>query len=95
MVVGNGRSRPAAVIATARFTDGGRPAEAPSDAVIQQLTASGLALEDACLAVSHSGMNFATLESVAAARKAGATVVGVCGHAHSTMMEQSDVGQVP
>ncbi|MFF0815294.1 MurR/RpiR family transcriptional regulator [Rhodococcus sp. NPDC003318] len=95
LVVGNGgASAPCAGAVAFRFVLNGRPAEAPVDAVVQQLTARHLSDEDVCLAISDSGMNAYTLEPVEAARSAGATVVGVTGHARSTLVDRSDIALV-
>lgn len=94
LVVGNGGSAASAAAVAVRFVTNGRPAEAPVDAVMQQLTARHLSEEDVCLAISESGVNALTLEPVAAARSAGATVVGVTGHGRSTLVEQSDLALV-
>lgn len=85
LVVGNGGSSPAAQMVALRLLTSGRPCEAPVDAVVQQLTARLLAPGDVCLAVSDSGMNAVTLQSVEGALASGATVVGVTGYARSRL----------
>ncbi|MDV7242852.1 MULTISPECIES: MurR/RpiR family transcriptional regulator [Rhodococcus] len=94
LVVGNGASGPSAAAVAVRFILNGRHAEAPTDAVIQQLTAGHLTSRDVCLAVSDSGLNSVTLRPVEAARTAGATVIGVTSYARSTLVEKSDIGLV-
>jgi len=94
LVVGNGGSGPSAAAVAVRFILNGRHAEAPTDAVIQQLTAGHLSSRDVCLAVSDSGLNSVTLRPVEAARAAGATVIGVTSYARSTLVEKSDIGLV-
>ncbi|MFC0454221.1 MurR/RpiR family transcriptional regulator [Rhodococcus jostii] len=94
VVVGNGGSGPSAAAVAVRFILNGRHAEAPTDAVIQQLTAGRLTSRDVCLAVSDSGLNTVTLRPVEAARAAGATVIGVTSYARSTLVEKSDIGLV-
>ncbi|MDF3312721.1 MurR/RpiR family transcriptional regulator [Rhodococcus sp. T2V] len=94
LVVGNGGSGPSAAAVAVRFLANGRPAEAPSDAVIQQLTAAQLTSRDVLLAVSDSGLNSVTLRPAEAARGAGATVIGVTSYAKSTLVELSDIGLV-
>ncbi|MBC2639809.1 MULTISPECIES: MurR/RpiR family transcriptional regulator [unclassified Rhodococcus (in: high G+C Gram-positive bacteria)] len=94
LVIGNGASGPSAAAVAVRFILNGRHAEAPTDAVIQQLTAARLTSRDVCLAVSDSGLNSVTLRPVEAARAAGATVIGVTGYARSTLVEKSDIGLV-
>ncbi|OUS92575.1 MurR/RpiR family transcriptional regulator [Rhodococcus sp. NCIMB 12038] len=94
LVVGNGGSGPSAAAVAVRFMLNGRPVEAPSDAVIQQLTAGQLTSRDVLLAVSDSGLNSVTIRPVEAARTAGATVIGVTSYARSTLVELSDIALV-
>lgn len=94
LVVGNGGSGPSAAAVAIRFLANGRPAEAPADAVIQQLTAGHLTSRDVLLAISGSGLNQVTLRPAEAARAAGATVIGVTSYARSTLVELSDIGLV-
>ncbi|MDT2007044.1 MurR/RpiR family transcriptional regulator [Rhodococcus opacus] len=94
LVVGNGGSGAAVAAVATRFSLNDRVAEAPTDVVVQQLTASRLTSRDVCLAVSDSGMDRSTLSPVIAARTAGAQVIGVSSYAHSTLMEHSDIGRV-
>lgn len=94
IVVGNGGSGPAAAMMAIRFLFNGRPAEAPADAVIQQLMAAQLTPRDVLLAISDSGLNSVTLRPVEAARTAGATVIGVTSYVRSTLVDLSDIGLV-
>lgn len=94
LLVANGGSAPSAAAMAIRFVTNGRPAEAPSDSIVQQLTARHLGAEDVCLAVSDSGMNSYTLSSVIAAKEAGATVIGVTSYARSSLVEHSDIALV-
>ncbi|GAA4482547.1 MurR/RpiR family transcriptional regulator [Rhodococcus olei] len=94
LVVGNGGSAPAAAAAAFRFTSKGRPVEAPADAIIQQLTARQLGPGDVCLVISDTGLNSLSLDSAAAARAGGATVVGVTGHPRSPLVDGSDIALV-
>lgn len=89
LVVGNGGSGPAAQSAALRLLVTGRSCEAPIDAVTQQMTARTLSPDDACLAVSDSGMNAVTLRAVEAADAAGATIVGITSYARSRLSELS------
>ncbi|QNA91605.1 MurR/RpiR family transcriptional regulator [Microbacterium sp. Se63.02b] len=77
LLVGTGASGPAAQGIALKLTINGRPCEAPADGVSQQLTARVLRPGDVCVVVSSSGANMVTLAAAAAAREAGATVVGV------------------
>ncbi|GAA4482464.1 hypothetical protein GCM10023094_32410 [Rhodococcus olei] len=94
VVIGNGASAHWAAAVAFRFVLNGRPAEAPADAVLQQVTARHLTPDDVCMAISDSGVNPYTLDPVEAARDAGATIVGVTGHARSTLVERSDIALV-
>jgi len=90
LIASTGASAPSAQAVAVRFTVHGRPCEAPIDGVIQQLTASVLEPGDVCLAVSESGSNTATIAAAAAAREAGATVVGVTSFARAPLAEHAD-----
>lgn len=94
LIVANGGSGPAAAAIAFRFVTSGRPAEAPVDAIVQQLTARHLGKGGLCLAISDSGMNAYTLQSVAAAKDSGATVIAVTSYARSTLVEQADIALV-
>ncbi|MGF7124520.1 MurR/RpiR family transcriptional regulator [Rhodococcus sp. AG1013] len=89
-VVANGGSAPAAAAFAVRMLVNGRIAEAPTDTVVQLFAARTLTADDVCVAVSDSGMNAYTIDVTRAARAAGAYVVGVTGHARSTLVELSD-----
>lgn len=94
LVAATGGSASAAAAVAFRLTTHGRFAEAPTDAMVQRLAARSLTADDACLAVSDTGMNPYTVEVVAAAKKAGATVVGVTSYHRSTLVRESDIGLV-
>lgn len=94
LVVGNGVSGPSASAVAVRFILNGRTAEAPTDAVMQQLTARHLTSRDVCLAISDSGLNSLTLQPAHAAKEAGAIVIGVTGYARSPLVELADMGLV-
>ncbi|MGF0114695.1 MurR/RpiR family transcriptional regulator [Promicromonospora sp. Marseille-Q5078] len=94
LVVATGGSAPAAQAVALRLLMGGRPCEAPPDAVVQELTASVLKPGDVCLAVSESGANSVTMKAVVAAADAGATVVAVTGFAKSPLTAVADVSLV-
>ncbi|WP_369426224.1 MurR/RpiR family transcriptional regulator [Rhodococcus sp. T2V] len=95
LVVSNRDSGSAPAAVATRFTRGGRPADAPTDAVLLHLAARRLTSRDVCLALSDSDMSWATVRPVVtAARTAGAQVIGVSGYAGSTLLELSDIGLV-
>ncbi|WP_168220611.1 MurR/RpiR family transcriptional regulator [Streptomyces sp. RFCAC02] len=91
LVLGNGGSAPAAQGAALRLMRRGRSAEAPGDAIVQEVTARTLGPGDVCLAISDSGLNLVTLRGAAAARAAGATVVGLTSFHRSELARHADV----
>ncbi|MFC0453318.1 MurR/RpiR family transcriptional regulator [Rhodococcus jostii] len=91
LVIGNGGSGASAAAMAVHFVLNGRTAVAPTDAVIQQMTAAHLTSRDVCLVVGDSGTDSATLGPAESARAAGATVVGV---ARSPLVELSDISLV-
>lgn len=89
LVTANGGSGPAGQAVALRLLTGGRPCEAPPDAVTQHLSARTLAPRDVCLAISDSGINPMTVRAAEAAAAAGAVVVGVTGYARSRLADLS------
>lgn len=89
LVAGTGASGPAAQSVAVAFVMNGRSCEAPTDGVVQQLTASVLSPGDVCLVVSSSGANAATLAVAAAAADAGATVIGVTSFTRAPLAENA------
>jgi RpiR family transcriptional regulator, carbohydrate utilization regulator len=87
LVAASGGSAPSAQLFALRLVTGGRPCEAPPDALTQQLTARTLGPDDVCVAVSDDGLNRVTLRVVEAAQRAGAKVVGVTSYARSRLAE--------
>ncbi|WP_166462979.1 MurR/RpiR family transcriptional regulator [Amycolatopsis acidicola] len=85
LFVANGASAFVAQAAALRFVTSGFLAEAPPEAVSQQIIGRLLAPEDVCVAISSSGSNELTLRVAEAANKAGATVVGVTSFARSPL----------
>jgi DNA-binding MurR/RpiR family transcriptional regulator len=94
VVAGNGLSAPLAQDAAARLTSIGRPAEAPSDGIGQQITARLLADSDVLLVISGSGSNAATLRVARAAQAAGAGVLAITAFARSPLAQVADVALV-
>lgn len=91
LLAATGASQPSAQAAAVAFTVNGRACEAPSDTVMQQLTASVLGPGDVCLAVSASGANTNTLAVTHAATQAGATVVVITGFARAPLAAAADL----
>ncbi|MEV0700402.1 MurR/RpiR family transcriptional regulator [Saccharopolyspora sp. NPDC050389] len=94
LFVGNGGSAFVAQAAALRFVSTGLPADAPADAVTQQITARLLGSADVCVAVSSSGANELTVRAAEAAQKAGAAVIGVTGFARSPLIGVTDIALV-
>ncbi|WP_022899286.1 MurR/RpiR family transcriptional regulator [Humibacter albus] len=94
LVVGNGLSAPTAVDAAARFTSIGRPAEAPTDVIGQQISARLLGPGDAVLLFSGSGANASTQRVAMAASTAGASVILVTSFARSPLTQSADIALV-
>ncbi|MBM9468867.1 MurR/RpiR family transcriptional regulator [Nakamurella leprariae] len=91
LFVGTGASAAPVQDAALRFICSGWPTEAPADGVTQSLTARLLSADDVCLAVSHSGANQPTLDTVAAAREAGATTIGISSYPDSALARLVDI----
>ncbi|MGW8482587.1 MurR/RpiR family transcriptional regulator [Microbacterium sp. NPDC055903] len=91
LLAGTGASGPAAQAIALKLTINGRPCEAPFDGVTQHLTARVLNPGDVCIVVSSSGENSVTLAAAAAAREAGATVIGVTSFSRSALAEYADI----
>jgi DNA-binding MurR/RpiR family transcriptional regulator len=91
---GNGLSAPLAQDAAGRMTSIGRPTEAPTDVIGQQITARLLGPDDVLLAISGSGSNAATLRVCRAAKDGGARVLAITAFARSPLAQLADVGLV-
>jgi DNA-binding MurR/RpiR family transcriptional regulator len=91
LVAGNGLSAPLAQLAAQRLIALGRPAEAPADALAQQVAARHLTDRDALLVISGSGANEATVRAARVARQAGAAVVLVTAFGRSPVTELATV----
>lgn len=94
VAIGNGLSLPLATDVAARLTTIGRPADAPLDAMTQQITARLLGPDDVLLAISGSGANELTLRSVEAAISSGATVIAVTAFARSPLARATPLSLV-
>ena len=90
VVVGNGLSAPLAQHAAQRLVAIGRPADAPTDPLHQQIAAGQLGAGDALLVISGSGANETTVRSATAARSAGAATILVTAFARSALAALAD-----
>jgi DNA-binding MurR/RpiR family transcriptional regulator len=91
LVIANGLSAPLGLDMMLRLNSVGRPAEQLADALAQQISARQLGAGSACLVLSGSGANRATLAGMAAARESGARVLLVTSFARSAAAELADV----
>ncbi|AEH10733.1 MULTISPECIES: MurR/RpiR family transcriptional regulator [Protofrankia] len=91
LVVGNGGSAPIAQDAALRFLSIGRPAEAPGDSLVQEISARLLAASDVCLVVTSSGANEPTLRAAEAAHTAGAPVIGITSYTAGPLADIADI----
>ncbi|MGV8882243.1 MAG: MurR/RpiR family transcriptional regulator [Rhodoglobus sp.] len=94
LVAANGLSSPLGLDFAMRLMSAGRPAEYLSDTLGQQIAASQLGAGSVCLVLSGSGANRATLETIAAARESGATVLVITHFARSAAAELADIALV-
>lgn len=94
LVAANGLSAPVGADLAMRLTSGGRPAEYVADTLGQQITASQLGAGSACLVVSGSGVNRASIDVMTAARTSGARVLAITSFPQSPVAETADVALV-
>ena len=94
LVVGNGLSAPLASDVAARMTGIGRPAQAPTDVMNQQITARLLHPDDALIVISGSGANVSSLRAAAAACAAGATVLAVTAFDRTPLTELATISLI-
>lgn len=94
LVAANGLSMPVGVDLAMRLTSAGRPAEYVVDTLGQQITAKQLGAGSACLVVSGSGVNRASIDVMTAARESGATVLAITSFPRSAVAELADVALV-
>jgi RpiR family transcriptional regulator, carbohydrate utilization regulator len=87
LVLANGLSSPIASDLAMRLTAAGRPAEFIADAIAQQIAARHLTADDACLVISGSGANEASLRVATAAARGGAEVIALTSFASSALTE--------
>ncbi|NJI60370.1 MurR/RpiR family transcriptional regulator [Microbacterium oxydans] len=94
LVAANGLSAPIGADLSMRLTSAGRPAEYVADTLGQQITASQLGAGSACLVVSGSGVNRASIDVMTAARASGARVLAITSFPRSPVAEMADVALV-
>ncbi len=94
LVAANGLSSPLGLDLAMRLISAGRPAEFLPDTLGQQISAEQLGAASACLVITGSGANRASLEVIAAARASGATVLVITYFARSAAAELADVALV-
>ncbi len=94
LVAANGLSAPVGADLAMRLTSAGRPAEYVADTLGQQITASQLGAGSACLVVSGSGVNRASIDVMTAARTSGARVLAITSFPQSPVAEIADVALV-
>lgn len=94
LVAANGLSSPLGIDLAMRLLSAGRPAEYLADALGQQIAAQHLGSGSACLVVSGSGANRASLDVMSAARRSGARVILITSFPHSPAAGLADVALV-
>lgn len=94
LVAANGLSAPVGADLAMRLTSAGRPAEYVADTLGQQITASQLGAGSACLVVSGSGVNRASIDVMTAARGSGARVLAITSFPRSPVAEIADAALV-
>ncbi len=63
--------------------------DVPADPMTAQLSAGLLSVNDACLAISHTGATRSTVDAARRARLHGATIVALTSYANSPLSETS------
>jgi DNA-binding MurR/RpiR family transcriptional regulator len=94
LVVANGLSSPLGLDLTLRLLSAGRPVEYLPDTLSQQIAATQLGVGSACLVVSGSGANRASLEAMAAAKESGATAIVITSFPHSAAAQLADLALI-
>ena len=94
LIAANGLSAPLGLDLAMRLISAGRPAEYVPDTLGQQITAKQLGPGSACLVISGSGANRASLEVMTAARESGATVLVITSFPNSPAARLSDTALV-
>jgi len=91
LACGNGLSAPLAALLAQRLTALGRPTDAPTDAIAQQVAARHLGPGDALVVISGSGANDASLRCAQAAQDAGAAVLVATSFGRSPLTTHADI----
>lgn len=94
LVAANGLSSPLGIDLAMRLTSAGRPTEYMPDTLGQQIAAKQLGPTSACLVVSGSGANRASLDVVTEARASGARVLAITSFPRSPVAEAADVSLI-
>jgi DNA-binding MurR/RpiR family transcriptional regulator len=94
LIAANGLSSPLGSDLAMRLISAGRPAEYLPDTLGQQIAATHLGPGSACLVLSGSGANRASVDVAAAARASGATVLAITSFPRSAVAELADVALV-
>lgn len=91
LIAANGLSSPLGLDLAMRLMSAGRPAEYLPDTLGQQIAATQLGAGSACLVLSGSGANRASLEVMTAAKESGATVLAITYFPRSAAAELADI----
>ena len=94
LVVANGLSLPLGLDLALRLISAGRPAEYLPDTIGQQISATQLGAGSACVVVTGSGANRASLEVMTAARESGATVLVITCFPQSAAAKLADAALI-
>lgn len=94
LIAANGLSSPLGLDLAMRLMSAGRPAEYLPDTLGQQIAATQLGAGSACLVLSGSGANRASLEVMTAAKESGATVLAITYFPRSAAAELADIALV-
>lgn len=94
VVAAAGLSTSLGLDAAMRLSAAGRPAEYLPDTFAQQIAASSLEPGSACLVLSGSGANEASIDAADAAHGAGATVLALTSFARAPLVSRADIALV-
>ena len=94
LVVANGLSLPLGLDLALRLISAGRPAEYLPDTIGQQISATQLGAGSACVVVTGSGANRASLEVMTAARESGTTVLVITCFPQSAAAKLADAALI-
>lgn len=94
LVAANGLSSPLGLDLAMRLMSAGRPAEYLPDTLGQQIAATQLGPGSACLVLTGSGANRASIDVMTAARASGATVLAITYFPRSAAAALADIALV-